>query len=327
MFVKLHHLVVNLDSDSSRVRIELEQLFSPFIHPSGENVEGKTKNILFQVEIASEAPSQPGNVPNYSQPGLLVFQKDHDTVLHLPELGQLILSFQSNRVLCLLAPKAIDTYGAFEDLIAMGLAPFLRRNGCVLVHAFAAALNDRAILLVGDNASGKTTTGLAFLAIGWRLVANDSPMLGIDHNQVMAFAYPGLLSATMDALNYLPTLRSRLVKPCRTVRPGWKMTFPYEKTFNSPWQYQAPVRSICLLDLQTGATQHRIEPLSPANALGRLLPHSVDRWDQGTLSFQIEILHKLVRQAPTFILHLGPDVPTLPAMLEQLVLDDGRQTL
>jgi hypothetical protein len=315
LLIKLRHLVVNLDSDSSIIRTELAQLFTPFLCEDDQTV-----NIHFQIELASVKLPPPGGIPDYKQPGLMVFQNDHNTILYLPDLGQLKLDLRSNIITCLLAPTVIDTYGAFEDIIAMGLAPLLRRNGCILIHAFAAALQDRALLLVGDNASGKTTTGLTLLANGWRLMSNDSPMLGKEGSQVMAFAYPGYLSADVKALNFFPALRSSLIETGSGTRPGWKTTFPYEKNFNLPWQKQAPVHSICLLDLQAGAIHHQLEPLSPASALGRLLPHSVDSWDQSMLSLQIEILEKLIQQAPAFLLHLGPDVPALPAMLEQLAM-------
>ncbi len=87
----------------------------------------------------------------------------------------------------------------------------------------------------------------------------------------------------------------------------------------SPWAGAAPVGAICLLQIEQGASEHQVERLSPAAALGRLLPHSVDRWDQETLVFQMDLFRQLVQQAPAFQLRLGSDVPALPGLLESLL--------
>lgn len=325
MRVKLHHLVVDLESGSPRIRQELRQLFAPFILTNTID-EGKTdrETIRFSLEMA-QAPPKPEGTPDYVQHGLLIFQSGSKTTVHLPELGQLEIFHLENKVSAVIAPKAIDAYGVLEDMIAAGLAPLLRRHGCVLIHAFAASIQDSAMLLVGDNASGKTTTGLALLSSGWRLVANDSPMLRESGGRITAFAFPGLLSADAAALGLV--FGSKLDASERITEPGQKISFPYEKKFGLPWQLQAPVRSICLLKLEPGASRHQFERLTPANALGRILPHSVDRWDQSTLSFQIDIFLKLVEQAPAFMLHLGPDVQALPSLLEQLTLQGTARDL
>ena len=126
-----------------------------------------------------------------------------------------------------------------------------------------------------------------------------------------------------DALQRIPALRDLADDPALApARPDWKITLAAEDCFPSPWQGEAPVKVICSLSLDpAGRPEHRLERISPAEALGRLLPHSVDRWDQETLGFQIDTLEKLVQQAPTFLLRLGTDVPSLPMLLETLMAD------
>ena len=240
--------------------------------------------------------------------------------MYLPGLAQLQVSLPENRVQGCLTPAVLDSYGVFEDLNALGLAPLLRRRGRAFIHGFAASSHDRALLLVGDNASGKTTTGLALLAAGWKLIANDSPLLGEQKGRIVAFAYPGFLSVPADALKRIPALQPMLDAAPPPRRPGWKTTFAAEDWFPSPWQMSAPVGAGCLLRLKPGATEHRLGRLSPAEALGRLLPHSADRWDQEMLPFQIDLLQRLAGQAPIYRLDLGPQVPALPGLLEKLVV-------
>jgi hypothetical protein len=246
-----------------------------------------------------------------------------DVELTLPGRATLRVSLDTSQIRGTLTPAALDTYGAFEDINATALAASLRRRGMALIHAFAAAPSPQAaILLVGDNATGKSTTGLALLAAGWKLIANDSPMLASHEGRIDALAFPGLLSLAPDALRRVPDLAHLADDPAfRPRHPGWKVVFPAERLYPAPWQSQAPVAAICFLALDPAAQpeDHRLEPLSPATALGRLLPHSVDRWDTATLAWQVDLLAQLAHQAPAFVLHLGPHVPALPGLLGDLI--------
>ncbi len=317
MLVRLDPVTLILRTDSPEIRGEWEQLFAPFRSDAGDG----QANIQFHLELTATMPSPPSDRPSFSQPGLTVYVATGRIIIHLPGLGQLRVDPFAGRVAGEITPAVMDTYGVFEDITAMALAPLLRRRGLALIHAFAAEHHGRALLLVGENASGKTTTGLALLSAGWKLLANDSPMLALEGRVVTARAYPGRLSIDLDGLRRLPALPRGLAQdPTLAPRkPGWKLVFPAERCFEDPWGQAAPVGAICVLELNPGAAAHRLELLSPALALGRLLPHSVDRWDQPTLAFQIDVLEKLAQQAPAYLLRLGPDVPALPGLLERLI--------
>jgi len=325
MLIRWHDFTLALDSNSTRIEAEWAQLFAPFRSSVGEGRGGK--DIRLCLTMNSKMPPPPAGRPAYSQPDLVVYPAGDQTIIHLPQLGQLRVDPAAGLVEGVLVPAALDVHGAFEDINAIGLAPLLRRHGRVLIHAFAAAYQGRTLLLVGESASGKTTTGLALLAAGWKLIANDSPMLGERDGELIAFAYPGLLSAHPDAWQRIPALRAFADDPALApTRPGWKIALAAQELFASPWQGEAPVKAICLLslDAEVGLPDHHLEPISPAVALGRLLSHSVDRWDQETLDFQIDLLQKTVQQVPTFLLRLGTDVPALPGLLEMLVASGGR---
>jgi hypothetical protein len=325
MLVRLHELVVSLETDSPRIRSEWAELFAPFagLSPSdadGEAGKGADMHTV-RLDLVATLPAAPAE-PDYQQAGLAVSRARSGFTLYLAGQAHLHISPTDRRIRGVLVPAALDTYGAFEDINATALAPLLRRRGKALIHAFAAARKGAALLLVGDNATGKSTTGLALLAAGWKLIANDSPMLAHHADVVQAFAFPGLLSLAPDGLRRIPALAHTVDDPAFQPRQaGWKVVFPVEKLFAAPWQSQAPVRAICFLELDPagGPRDHGLEPLSPAVALGRLLPQSVDRWDGDTLAWQIDLLTQLAHQAPAFVLHLGPDVPALPGLLGDLL--------
>jgi hypothetical protein len=324
MLVRLHECVVSLETDSPRIRAEWAGLFAPFADlPSTTGGEaGKGADLYtFYLDLDAALPAPPAE-PDYQQAGLSVSRAGAGFDLHLAGRAHLHVLPGAGRIHGVLTPAALDTYGAFEDVNATALAPLLRRRGKALIHAFAAARDGAALLLVGDNATGKSTTGLALLAAGWKLIANDSPMLARHRERVEALAFPGLLSLAPDGLGRIPALAHLADEPAfRPRRPGWKAVFPVERLFRDPWQSCAPVRAICFLELDParGPRDHRLEPLSPAVALGRLLPHSIDRWDGDTLAWQVDLLTQLAHQAPAFVLHLGPDVPALPGLLGDLI--------
>ncbi len=325
MRVKLHDLTLVLQSDSSRVQDEWAQFYAPFLSAEDLDSQSREGEICLRLNLTPSVPSPPAGRPSYRQPDLAVYRVGEAYLFHLPRLGQMRVDPAARTVDGVLVPAALEVYGAFEDINALGLAPLFRRHGRALIHAFAAAHQGRALLLAGDNASGKTTTGLALLAAGWKLIANDAPLLGERDGRVMAFAFPGLLSLHADALQRFPTLGPLLRDPLPVPsRPDWKITFAAQDHFPAPWLWEAEVKAVCLMSLDTeaGPSEHTLARVSPAVALGQLLPHSVDRWDQETLDFQIDLLHQLARQAPVYRLQLGPDVLALPGLLETLLLTE-----
>ncbi|HEU5471255.1 MAG TPA: hypothetical protein VFV67_11425 [Actinophytocola sp.] len=54
------------------------------------------------------------------------------------------------------------------------LSPLLLAGGVALVHAMAVTRDRTTVLLVGESGSGKSTLGLAAVAAGWRVLAEDT---------------------------------------------------------------------------------------------------------------------------------------------------------
>ena len=319
MRVRLQDLVLALETDSTRIRDEWRQHFSSFLlRPDTAGAEGEP-DLVLQFSLSPNLPALPPFVPTYRQPDLSVYPLGDAFLIDLARLGQLRVEPAERRVLGWIAPAALDVYGAFEDINAIALGPLLRRRRLALMHAFAAAWQGQGVLLAGENASGKTTSGLALLAAGWRLLSNDVALLGEAAGQVRAYAFPGSLSVHPESLRRVPALRRLADDPTLAPRPGWKLVLRPEELFPQSWLEQAPVRAVCLLSLARGAREHLLEPLTPALAFGRLLPHSIDRWDEEWLGAEMDLLFALARQAPVYALNLGTDVPALPDLLQKLV--------
>src|SRR3972149_2950315 len=130
-------------------------------------------DLSFALTLVPSVPSVPARTPQFRQAELLEYYLDgHAVIAHFPRFGQLRLDLARGTTEGRIVPGVLTTYGVFEDLVAIGLSPHLRRRGLFLIHAFAAAVppplcpprltggaTGGAALLVGFIGSGKTTAG------------------------------------------------------------------------------------------------------------------------------------------------------------------------
>ena len=321
-------------------------------------------DLVFRLALAGEAPSAPSGPPDFEQGELLAYyvQGAH-VVAHFPRYGQLRLDLSRGATEGVITRAALATHGVFEDLLAMGLSPHLRRRGMFLIHAFAAAcpplsanLADGGggrgvgVLLVGDIGAGKTTTGLALLHAGWKLLSNDSPILiseparrpkspdlgrhqemsdssghagrspkspdfgrhreMSDSTNLRVLSYPGLLSAYPDTLARFPELRGLNSLP----EARQKVLFAAESVYPEVWADSAPPGAIIFPQVES-RSEHALERLSAPEALRLILPHAVEQWDREMIPVHLALLNQLVQAAPAYRLRLGPDTGTIPATL------------
>ncbi len=219
---------------------------------------------------------------------------------------------------------ALTTYGVFEDLIAIGLSPHLRRRGLFLIHAFAAAYphprpfsqRERGLLLVGNIGSGKTTTGMALLNAGWKLLSNDSPIIDASSE---VLSYPGLLAAYPDSFARFD--RTREFGGTFPHEEGrTKLTIAAEAIWPDVWIDRAACSAILFPQIESRA-DHAIERLSPPETLRRLLPHAVELWDRDMIAEHLKVLKSLVEAAPAYVLHLGSEVLAIPAVMQNALRD------
>lgn len=299
----LHGLTVAGESSDADLRRRWQASFASRPAGAGE------PDVTVSLNVVPALPPAPAGEPQFRQGDLLAYYVEGEQVtVHFPRYGRLDIDLQNAFTGGEVVKAALDTYGVLEDLVAMAISPHLRRRGRYLIHAFAAVHEGQAVLLVGDVGAGKTTTGMALLNAGWRLLSNDSPIL--DETGAV-LSYPGLLTAYPDTLARFPDA-AHLAQDAADRR---KVSVNAEEIWPGVWAERASARAIFFprIDAHKG---HALQRLSAPETLRRLLPHSVEQWDRATIPAHLATLRRLVETAPGYELCLGPDVLQLADFLE-----------
>jgi hypothetical protein len=297
----LHGLIIEGTSGDARLAGRWERAFASLPAASG------VPHLRCRLDVVTELPAAQTGLPAYSQGDWLAYYLDGSrVVVYFPAYGRLDLDLAVGKTRGELVRAAVETYGVLEDVIAIGLSPHLRRRGLYLLHAFAAARDGRAVILVGESGSGKSTTGLTLLADGWRLLANDSPLV-VAGGRVLS--YPGLLSAYPDTFARFPPT-AHLAQPEGQV----KLTVPAEAVWPGVWVDEAAAAAICFLRREP-IDRSVVDPIGKAETLGRLMPHAAEQWDSVELARQMAVLRDLAAAADGYVLHLGARLEELPELL------------
>lgn len=302
----LHGVTIAGRSNDAELRRRWQRSFAS--RPPGR---GKA-DVRFSLDAVSEVPAAPAGEPHFRQGDLLAYSvRGDEAIAHFPRYGQLIMDLSRGETRGRIVAGALQSYGVLEDLIAIGLSPHLRRRSLFLLHAFAAASRDRAVLLVGDIGAGKTTTGMALLDAGWKLLSNDSPIIS-EKGRVLS--YPGLLAAYPDTFARFPATADVADARAEAEADRRKHTVTAEAIWPGVWQENAAAGAICFPTIDA-STEHALERLSAPQTLRRLLPHAVEQWDRDMIPAHLAILRRLVESAPGYELRLGPEVQAIPQFL------------
>ncbi len=299
----LHDLIIEGTTNDATLANRWRQSFSPLPRSDAP------PDLRCHIDLVENVPNPPRDEPIYVQQDLLSYYRWNDGIyIHFPEIGQLILDLDKGMTKGAVVPSCLDTFGLLEDIVASGLSPHLRRRGFFMIHAFAAAKDGHFALLVGDIGAGKTTAGIALLDNSWQLMSNDSPIVA---SSGRVLSYPGFLAAYPDTLAMFTSTKDLVTG---TEDKKRKKEFAAEALWPDAWCREAGAGVILFPQIQD-IGQHTLEPLSKAEALGRLLPHTIDSWDGPMQSTHLAVLGELVESSPSYLLRVGRDLKTLPDLI------------
>lgn len=319
--IDLHGLKITFQSPDALLQERFELVYGHL--PRAQ--ESETDIFIgWHIHRLPTAPLPPPDIPVISEGALVSYYGGGDLIAaRLPRYGLIMIDLARSRLIGAVTRDCLEAYGVFEDVLMISLAPLYRRRGWFPIHAFAAqATNGPAALITGEMGSGKTTTGLALLSAGWKLLSNDSPLLRVQDSRVEVLAYPGRLSAFDDSLIRFEHLRKFMPpepapEPLDLLTPtgAKKRVFRAEEAFEAPWAAAAVAGGVFFPQIAPGLQQSELATLTPKEALLQLLPQAIEGWDKAAIGQNLGLLRQLVEQAPAYILKLSPRMEQLPDLL------------
>jgi hypothetical protein len=330
--VGLHGLTLTFHTPNAPLRERFETVYGhlPQLSSSKTGV-----SINWDIHQSSLAPNPPAGTPIISKGDLVSYYGADDLVLiRMPKYGLITVDLSNNRLLGVVTHQCLDVYGAFEDVLMISLAPLYRRRGWFPLHAFAAlAPNNKAALITGEMGSGKTTTGLALLSAGWKLLSNDTPLLTMQKDSVHVLAYPGRLSAFDDSLVRFASLKkfipggvgvrakvkakaeAKVEKGLRGSANPPKRVFRAEEAFADPWAAAGVAGGVFFPQVVPGLAHSELVQIAPKDALLQLIPQAIEGWDKAAIGQSLQLLSRLVEQVPCYTLRLSPHMEQLPSLI------------
>jgi len=205
------------------------------------------------------------------------------------------------------------------------LLDILKKLDLLVWHSAAVTKDGRAVLLPGVSGSGKSTTALNFLSLGYRFLADDLVLLRARGAQLEVTGYESDLYLTDRSLELLPEWKK--FKRGRRYKKGqrWKYWISVEG-FRLRQRARPPLVKFLLFPQVARTRATRLEKLSGAQAMIECLRQVPKEYPASilgpsVLQSKFELYSKLVQSAHCYRLHLGTDRNHLQAVLSSLGSD------
>jgi hypothetical protein len=200
--------------------------------------------------------------------------------------------------------------------VILSLMLLARPHGLLPLHAAAVAHARGGVLLAAPSDAGKSTAAYQLVRQGWSFVSDDALLLRATGAEVMALVLRRPFGLDADARERFPELalhwRSQFAE-------ATKGSVRVDALRPSQAAHSCTARLVLLPEL-TRAAESRLAPVSRADALWALLAQSaLVGLDAAWAAEHVDVLRRLLEQAPAYRLLAGRDVLEAPARFSRLL--------
>lgn len=210
---------------------------------------------------------------------------------------------------------------AVVNALSYAIQAALRKSSLFDFHAAGVVepSTGRGLLIAGGSNSGKSSLTIRLAASGWGYLSDDMLVLEGEGPLVRARALRRVFAVTEGALDGLgmPELFAALGAQVNSDRSKRRL----EPDVGFPGRFVADCvpRALCFAKV-TGESRSRLEKLSQAEAMRRLIRHCPwASYDHGTGREHLGVLGRLAGQCSAFLLHGGSDLLDEPSRAPELL--------
>lgn len=220
-------------------------------------------------------------------------------------------------------PENYTLEDACTYLVGPVMGFVLRLRGTVCLHASAAAVDDRAIALVGQPGAGKSTTAAAFARCGFPVLSDD--IVALSGEWLVQPGYPRV-NLWPDSVQILFGSEDALPR----ITPTWEKRYvPLGQDGHHFVSNPLPLGAIYILASRDPTlTTPVIEPVSAKDALITLVANTYVNYllDQDMRRTEFDVLSQVVTRIPVRRVR-PPDDPSAIFALCGAIADDARRVM
>jgi hypothetical protein len=206
----------------------------------------------------------------------------------------------------------------FYQIFFQPLSFILKHRNLFFIHASALVKGEGGILIVGPADSGKSTIAISLVREGFRLLADDSPLLTSENSNIKALSFIEKVKIKSKLISFFPELNSLIAKQNGT---KLRVSFCAEKFYKRAIA-QTCIPRLIIFPQCINKGKIKTQPISKKEALTNLLKDDnfIYYDKKGTIKDipkrHFKILSDLVRQAKAYRLYYREkDIPKLAAII------------
>ncbi|MDQ7041761.1 MAG: serine kinase [Rhodothermus sp.] len=214
-------------------------------------------------------------------------------------------------------PAGCERLPDFAYGLVLVMCLLLREQGWFGLHGAGLVYQGQGVLLVGRSGVGKSTLAYSLVRCGWHFLTDDALMIYREGDGIEAVSFRKDFGLEVGSARYFPELA---VFADRQPTDPNKRRIQVECLY--PDRFCVRCRpALLVFPERAHAVQSRLQPLRRSEAFVRLLQAGLMLWraDDPMEWRLLEVMRRLVQQAPAYLLQLGLDVFDQPERLERLL--------